>query len=342
MDKTINNYINQLHLDPKKEAAVRKIVELAGGSGGYCIPIVDSEDKLESLGLAQGQIAAVAKDFNGVTSFRNLYISSVPEITINKIPSDIDCYSRVKKLEFQVPIGLNPGDGAAVGIMSIDAFEDSKKGESYSLIVADMGQGNIIVGAQRLGGQGEKYIFIENGTIYQDVIDSFNQKLINGNFVYVGPYSPEMNFDILDSGVKVLSDVRYGKLYIKNGNFTNIADGYDIEGLKRTAVNSYIPLYKRESEESDKSKNYSFDILSGYNLVKLKDGGHIYIKYSFNDNYLVSEDIVEIHCYEKNIINIEGDIVWENNTPPAFEPNTIVRVSIINGLATYKVFPMST
>lgn len=34
MDKTINQYINQLHLDPKREAAVRKIVTLAGGSGG--------------------------------------------------------------------------------------------------------------------------------------------------------------------------------------------------------------------------------------------------------------------------------------------------------------------
>ena len=34
MDKTINSYINQLHLDPKKEKAVRQIVELAGGSGG--------------------------------------------------------------------------------------------------------------------------------------------------------------------------------------------------------------------------------------------------------------------------------------------------------------------
>lgn len=321
--------------------AERMIRRGGNGGSGYCIPIVDSEDKLESLGLAQGQIAAVAKDFTGVTSFRNLYISSIPETTTNRIPSDIDRYSRVKKLEFQVPIGLNPGDAAAVGILSIDAFEDSK-GESYSLVVGDMGQGNIVVAAMRLSGNGEQYIFIKNGTIYQDVIDSFNQKLSNGDFVYMGPYAPEMNFDILDSGVKVLSDVRYGKLYIKNGNFTNIADGYDIEGLKRTAVNSYIPLYKMESEESDKSKSYNIDISSGYNLIKLKDGRHIYINYNFNDNYLVSEDIVEIHCYEKNIINIEGEIVWENDTPPAFEPNTIVRVSIINGLATYKVFPMLT
>lgn len=312
-----------------------------GGNGGYCIPIVDSEDKLESLGLAQGQIAAVAKDFTGVTSFRNLYISSVPEITVDRIPSDIDRFSRVKKLEFQVPIGLNPGDVAAVFICSIDYFGDSKA-ESYSLVVGDGGQGNIIVGAQCLSGYGERYIFIENGTIYQDVIDSFNQKLSNGDFVYRGLCAPEMNFDILDSGVKVLSDVRYGKLYIKNGNFTNIADGYDIEVLKRTAVNSYIPLYKRESEESDKLTGYNIDISSGYNLIKLKDGKHIYINYNFNDNYLVSDDIVEIHCYDKNIINFEGNIVWENDTPPAFEPNTIVRVSIINGLATYKVFPMPT
>lgn len=32
MNKTINQLINQLHLDPKKEAAVRKIVENVGGS----------------------------------------------------------------------------------------------------------------------------------------------------------------------------------------------------------------------------------------------------------------------------------------------------------------------
>ena len=34
MNKTINQYINQLHLDPKKEAAVRKLVANTGGGGG--------------------------------------------------------------------------------------------------------------------------------------------------------------------------------------------------------------------------------------------------------------------------------------------------------------------
>lgn len=43
MDKTINSYINQLHLDPKKEKAVRQIVELAGGSGGGMTEVTYAE-----------------------------------------------------------------------------------------------------------------------------------------------------------------------------------------------------------------------------------------------------------------------------------------------------------
>ena len=34
MDKTINQYINQLHLDPKKEAAVRKLIQAVSNSSG--------------------------------------------------------------------------------------------------------------------------------------------------------------------------------------------------------------------------------------------------------------------------------------------------------------------
>ena len=61
MDKTINQYINQLHLDPKREAAVRKLIQSVsqssggsngGSSGGSNTP----EPEFVDLGLPSGTL----------------------------------------------------------------------------------------------------------------------------------------------------------------------------------------------------------------------------------------------------------------------------------------------
>lgn len=57
MDKTINQYINQLHLDPKREAAVRKLIQSVsqsngGNSGGSNTP----EPEFVDLGLPSGTL----------------------------------------------------------------------------------------------------------------------------------------------------------------------------------------------------------------------------------------------------------------------------------------------
>lgn len=62
MNKTINQYINQLNLDPKKEAAVRKLVENAGGVNDST-PLVESLVGNELLPIKQdGKNKAVKAD----------------------------------------------------------------------------------------------------------------------------------------------------------------------------------------------------------------------------------------------------------------------------------------
>lgn len=62
MNKTTNQYINALHLDPKKEAAVRKIIENAGGVNDST-PIVDTISGNELIPVNQnGENKAVRAD----------------------------------------------------------------------------------------------------------------------------------------------------------------------------------------------------------------------------------------------------------------------------------------
>lgn len=72
MNKRINQLINQLHLDPKKEAAVREIVENAisnnqngdSNSGGSEPVIIEySTDATDSVSITDKQINA-AKNYN--------------------------------------------------------------------------------------------------------------------------------------------------------------------------------------------------------------------------------------------------------------------------------------
>ena len=64
MNKTINQYINQLHLDPKKEAAVRKLIQAvasndnSGGSNESPNPDtpVANEPEFVDLGLPSGTL----------------------------------------------------------------------------------------------------------------------------------------------------------------------------------------------------------------------------------------------------------------------------------------------
>lgn len=76
MNKTINQYINQLHLDPKREAAVRKLVQSVsqssgGSNGGSNTP----EPEFVDLGLPSGTLwCSCNLGANSPEEYGNLYM----------------------------------------------------------------------------------------------------------------------------------------------------------------------------------------------------------------------------------------------------------------------------
>lgn len=103
MNKRVNQLINQLHLDPKKEAAVRKIVENAvsnnsgGGSGPVIIELPFGEEEIEAVSLSEEQINA-AKNGNIKLKMKmpnDIYLTFVPYMYVYiKKDEDIVFYVR--------------------------------------------------------------------------------------------------------------------------------------------------------------------------------------------------------------------------------------------------------
>ena len=96
MNRTVNQLVNALHLDPKREAAVRKIIENAGGvndstpvvneiSGNELLPInVNGENKaVSAAALVKGAKEVYVVDLNNYTA--DSFISLKTAIEDNKI-----------------------------------------------------------------------------------------------------------------------------------------------------------------------------------------------------------------------------------------------------------------
>lgn len=306
------------------------------------IPVVDAEDKLESLGLAQGQIAAVAVDTLELKSFSELY-QPIQTLPISK-PSDFDNWDKVIGITCEIPYGLSSGDNESLVIVPRTFYEDPAC--LYRLIIADVDGVPRIGIVEGVSNTVINIVTVSNGelNINQSAVDEFNEILSNGDFIYAG--SVRGNFSIIDLGVKVKGGNRIADLYINNGNlFEKIVSKKELEAKASKIIqkrnNMSFSLDERTLQD-----NTSIDvhINTDYTVFKIHGGvGVRLVKLPTINKDEMHEYIIEYHCLGSPFyFSKEVNLVWENDTPPAFETNTIVRITIINGLATYKVFPMST
>lgn len=306
------------------------------------IPVVDAEDKLESLGLAQGQIAAVAVDTMEIKSFSELYqpIHALP----SSKPSDFDNWDKVTGIICEIPYGLNSGEQEMLAIVPRTFYEDFTC--VYILCVAYNDEVPSISLIEQFSKTLIDIITVSNGEpkINQSAVNYFNEILSNGDFVYAGSFGS--NFSIIDLGVKAIGGSKITELYINDGNlFEKIVSKKELE------VEAIKIIQKRNNmsfslDERTLQDNTSIDvhINTDYTVFKIHGGvGVRLVKLPTINKDEMHEYIIEYHCLGSPFyFSKEVNLVWENDTPPAFETNTIVRITIINGLATYKVFPMST
>lgn len=199
-------------------ATIQQIIDKCSG-----IPIVDSEDKLDS-NAPQGSLGVVA--YNTVTrvSVRDLYQPTVDDVDMSS--GEIfnpEKLSKVDKLEFTFPKSVS-----AEGFLKIYLVPRTFGPQNVKMLTIGYESDNGVVqgiGFEEMASDFTTYKlcqYDENGvpSVNQENIDILNNLLVTDDWCYfsnleTGFAITEAQFDLLDKFVKSVSGVQGTDLYIK-------------------------------------------------------------------------------------------------------------------------------
>lgn len=307
-------------------------------SSGGGIPIVDSEDKIESLGLKQGELVGVAIDNTETLSFRDL-IQPTNDMLSN--PSLIENLSQVSGVSFSVPDTVFNGDdwfcvafvrkGFADDnweMISIYIWDDSNIGVDYIDYAADSCDSFILINFQ----DGAYVINKDNVGILNDVLVS-DEWFYYGSGGYNSLEVSEEEFVRIDKFAKAVIGSASTELFIKeHNNVGKIALYSGLKKLEQTLPKTGYPveLYNvnfRGSFEMSPNIYYRINSNGADIRVALKDGAE--------EN--VSEYVMEFTVNGNVSVSFPSSIKWSGE-PPTFESGSVVVISIVNNLAVSKTF----
>lgn len=303
------------------------------------IPVVDSEDKLDSLGLKQGELAAITVNELRAVSFGELYQPS-EWFNVNFKPSDFDKFSSVTKIECYANSEIKPGAYSAVGIVPKKIFEGDMN--PYGLFVSEENGATVVAFADLTTNSVS--LLVKNGEVDTLAVKSCNDILNSKEFVYTGPLD-SFDANIMDLGVKLIKEVSGSILNIKEKNsFGKIVKEEEltiglsrIEGLAKKTLQQYELLEFNNAGGS----HLSIFISTAYTILK-HNALDVLVSITNEENRCFLETTIEYHCYGAELRFQDDSITWENGTSPDFTKNSIILITVINRLASYKVFPMKT
>ena len=208
-----------------KRVQFNTLKTLFAGGGG--IPIVDSEEKLETLDLPQGSLASVAYDTLSVVSFRELYQPTAADLDQEAgVLTNPDALSSVSKMEFTVPAGLQTGE-PQTGFYIVPRTFSITNQNLIMLVFLVNTDGNVkgfsgyIVTSENVE-QVTFFNYDDNGvpSIDQTAIDRLNALLETDDWCYFGNPEAgftltEAQFDTIDKFVKSASGARVTDLFIR-------------------------------------------------------------------------------------------------------------------------------
>ena len=349
-----------------KRVQFNTLKTLFAGGGG--IPIVDSEEKLETLNLPQGSLASVAYDTTHTVSFRELYQPVAGEdydMNSGEILNP-EPMSRVVKVKFTAPTGLQN-----VTPPSMLYLWDRTSPSVGAMLQFGIANGNVS-GVDGMIAYGESYksgsfvTYDENGvpSLNQEMIDVLNEVLASNDIVYLGnPASgtiTESEFDALDLFMMPISGEAGTDLYQKEPESWIKFPREDLSPLVKsiqTNVETLTP--KVSSLENNVTKlttrvttlegedNYPYSSMSNmysdiispnrYNKRTPSANG-MTISFSTPSNTnIVNEYLLEVVCNGASV-TLPADLIWANGVSPTFNEGTTVVISVINKLAMFAVF----
>lgn len=337
-------------------------------SGGGGIPIVDSEEKLETLNLPQGSLASVAYDTTHTVSFRELY-QPVADEDYDMSTGEIlnpEPVSRVTKVKFTAPTGLQN-----VTPPSMLYLLDRTNPAFGAVLQFEIANGNVS-GVGGMIAYGESYkngyfvTYDENGvpSLNQEMIDVLNEVLESNDIVYLGnPMSgtiTESEFDALDLFMMPMSGEVGTELYQKEPEswikfprkdllpmVTSIKDVVSPLPSKVSTLESDVKRLTTRVTTLEGEDNYPYSSMSNISSETISpniynkrtpsaNGMTIYFATPSKTN-IVNEYVLEVVCNGASV-TLPADLIWVNGVSPTFDDGTTVVVSVINKLAMFAVF----
>lgn len=298
------------------------------------IPVVDSEDKLDSLGLKQGELAAVAVNNLEEISFSELYQPT--SIMPNEKPSDFDKYSSLTGISCKVPYDIGVGEHAFFVIVPRTFYEKSP--QFYAIEIGDNGGIPGIGLRDVMQNTFVEFIEVVNGqpTINQTLVNDFNKILSEGDFVFGGVGAG--NDSTINKGIKAITGKIDENLFLKSSEvFNYIPDVNYVDGLKKEIPAIGLPVNK--SSVPDRAIYDTLVAPNNYTIFEVGANSSLHLYFSPSSEPQNAEEfIVEVRCSTNAYVSFPDNIIFPDDTPPTFYDNSIVIISIVNNLAVYKEF----
>lgn len=317
-------------------------------SSGGGIQIVDSEEKLNSLNVPVGSLAAVAVPGTiKESSFRDLYQpdASILDQSTGSLTTP-ELLSSVSSIKVTAPEGNIEGVTSGVYIIPRDFSQSNSKMIAICIDVSD----NIVtrVGVTTMidSYSSLSLITYNDGvpTVDNSAIETINNYLASGDWCYIGfPESgfviTEEQFATLDKFIHPITDVpSTAKIYIKEDNWEKL-------NKKELLEITYIKneLNNKATAIELNSENWFGTALPNIyykrTITGVTSSNHFTCK---NDSTKYEEFIFEIKCENNaNFIFKYKDgtpIIWANDDIPQFAGGMTYLISIVNGLAVYSMF----
>lgn len=288
-----NSSVNMTEIFNKVDKKVTEKLEefkdnIPSGNG---VPIVDSEEKLETLDLPQGSLASVVCDGSIITSFRNLWqpTSDILDVTTGTLVNP-ERLSRVIELQWAIqnkgPLPLPE----QISLFFIPITFSSENQSMIQLVILDRGIMAVVVTSDgykqySIAGCGDNGMWIISG----EAVDALNDILLTDDWCYLSNVESEFvitdaQFDCIDMCVKAVSTGIDVSVRVKDKRWERVALRDEIPTIvtNTNRINGYVTItdiFKRFQELKVNQWRQHIKLLPG-TLIKLSQVGDNIVEFA--------------------------------------------------------------
>ena len=326
-------------------------VENSESSGGG-IQIVDSEEKLNTLNVPVGSLAAVAvPGAIKESSFRDLYQPTEADVDLENMIIHTERFSLVKSINVTLPTDTSAFPERPLLIML--APRDFKMETNTKMLIITVNQ-NTCTAILEPTTDGRMFNLVDftNGIINNDEVDAFNQLLASEDWCYAGDTQDflvtQEEYDILDQVIKAVAGVpSTASIYLKKDNWEELNEKQFKE--LTSIINNVKDNLESKADIININKIYGrTEKIKPNTYYKAEIGNTLSFTYKLitpTGDLKYAEYILELNCKSTpSSVTFQNDnsenlnIKWSNGVEPVFENGKTYLISIVDNLGVFTFF----